>query len=348
MPPRGGSQSPGRSGAGGEYEALVAGATTLVQLRALSTQYVARQREEASARLEQARAETARHKAEVDHAREEAEQLRRSLRAVAVEIEARASRLAHSDLEELRAAVFRGLGLLPDAALGAALLSPALTRSSVECSDKENSATSHPRSGELAEKPKLRARVDQPERSQRRLQGEHQGLRTRCVAAERALKEHGFDRTHGCIEASQARRSPRSPPSSRATAMPVRSPKRSQVSASSPALGAGSGRPARRSAPAAPAQVDVCAAAVGKPADAGSGLLSASAKGVGYARSCDTTVTLITMQDILEGARVGSCRAAATDLASAEPGSAVYTDKEEAPARPAWAADAVPLYAGAR
>lgn len=370
MPPRCGSQSPGRSGAGGEYEALAAGATTLVQLRALSMQYMARQREDASLRLERARAEALRRKAEADRAKQHAEQLRRALRSVAAELEARASRLATRDLEELRTAVFRGLGLPPDgppdaANGGAALPSPVLSRNSDQCSDKENAATG-PSGWDLVEMPKLRARVDQLERGQRRLEVENEALRTRCLAAERAL-----DRTAcaGCLEESPARGCPRSPPSSRATATPLRSPKRSQASAGR-RLGADGGRRSRLSAPAAPLQADNCEAAARQPEDAEPALLSASSKGVGYARSCNTPVTLITMQDILEGAHAGSwwvgdggllpthtaadltiqrssqgC-SAATSINSAEPGCVVHTTPQ-APERPAWAADAVPPYADA-
>mmetsp|Transcript_23643 Transcript_23643/g.52426 ORF Transcript_23643/g.52426 Transcript_23643/m.52426 type:complete len:450 (-) Transcript_23643:107-1456(-) len=161
-----------------EYEALAAVATTLPELRNLSLRYLGKQREELVSKLERARAEVNRRKLEAERAQQEAERTSSTLERISCELEARAPRLARADLEELRACVRRGLtrsgSAVPLRAGQSADPPPAAVLSAGPSPPAVEAA---PPSASSAALLRLRARVEQLEKTQARLRRENEQLR---------------------------------------------------------------------------------------------------------------------------------------------------------------------------
>jgi len=188
-----------------DYEALALSANTVPELRDLSVQYIARQREEFMAVIDQGRSELERSHVEFDRCRAEADRLRDTLRRMRTELEARSQRLARGDLEDLRGMIARGLRPPGD--------SPGSCWTELAGDAASNTGANAPASAVMR---RLRSRMEQLERREKSLQKENDHLRLQRAMAQRESEQRSTGRSQGERPRSpgqalrSARHSPRS------------------------------------------------------------------------------------------------------------------------------------------
>lgn len=151
-----------------EYEQLCNSATSIAELQDLSIQYISRQREDFLSQIERYKTETEQSHADGERSHVEAEKLRDALKRLRTELEVRASRFARTDHEDLRAIVSSGL-----------------RQASCETSVAEGS------SGNVMKR--LRARVEQLERANKKLEKECDALKLQKLVAQRDLQRAGLE-----------------------------------------------------------------------------------------------------------------------------------------------------------
>lgn len=151
-----------------EYEQLCNTATSSKELQNLSIQYISRQREDLLSQIEHCKTEAEHSHAEAERSHAEAEKLRDVLKRLRTELEVRAPRFARTDHEDLRAIVNGGL-----------------RQTNCEASAAEES------SGNVMKR--LRARVEQLERANKRLEKECDTHKLQKLVAQRDLQRAGLD-----------------------------------------------------------------------------------------------------------------------------------------------------------
>jgi len=186
-----------------EYEAVAVGAGSVAELREISIQYLSRLREDLLSRVERARTDANRRRAEADRVHLEASRLRETLQQLVAELELRSSRLARGDLQDLRTMAVRGLqtpcnppprspALSPRSLLGSTTCDSGvclgLGRRSADALPAESGQGS---SEDLRPPPilkKLRARIELLEKNQKRLEKENESLRSARLESARETR----------------------------------------------------------------------------------------------------------------------------------------------------------------
>lgn len=163
-----------------DYDQIVQSASSFNELKVLSTQYISRQHDELNAQVERHRTEAEQNHVDAERSRAEAQWLRDVLKRLRSELEVRAVRMPRADSEDLRGIIARALrhGAPPNEV-------------PLPAKAPTTDLQAAPADGNAAVMKRLRVRLEQVERTNKRLEKEGEHLKLELLVAQRDLKNVG-------------------------------------------------------------------------------------------------------------------------------------------------------------